>query len=334
MFSVFRVIKIIKVVKPLLSLCLFVPVSLHADNQWDRSLPIQPVPFTSGQPPLKVALGKKLFNDPRLSRGNVFSCASCHQLFQGGDDGLERSLTNKRGRNSVNTPTVFNSRYNFKQTWGGYFKTLEEQVEGGILHSDHGNSTWLEVLGKLQPDQAYQTDFNNIYADGINKENILDAIASYERSLITPNSRFDQYLRGDSDAITENEKRGYKYFKEYGCVACHQGVNVGGNMYQKFGLFDDYFKTRGNITVEDYGLFNVTGDEKDKFVFRVPGLRNIEVTGPYLHDGSVQALDKVVNIMARYQLGTTISEERVKQIVSFLKTLTGEYEGKLLVDMK
>ena len=315
-------------------LCLIVPVSLFANYQWDRSLPIQPIPLTSGQDPLKVALGKKLFNDPRLSRDNVFSCASCHQLIQGGDDGLQRSLTIKTGQNSVNTPTVFNSRYNFKQTWGGYFKTLEDQVEGGILFSDHGNSSWPEVLAKLQPDQAYQAEFKKIYTNEIRRENILDAIASYERSLITPNSRFDQYIRGNAHAITEDEKRGYKYFKEYGCVACHQGVNVGGNMYQKFGLFSDYFKARGNIIAEDYGLFNVTGDEKDKFVFRVPGLRNVEVTGPYLHDGSVQDLDKVVKIMARYQLGTSISEDRVKQIVSFLKTLTGEYEGKLLVDMK
>lgn len=328
MFSVYSVLK---VQKSILLLFLLTPFSLLANQHWDSSSPIQPIPLDSGQDPEKVQLGKKLFNDPQLSHNNIFSCASCHHVEFDGADGLDRSITNKGTRNIINTPSVFNIRYNFKQTWEGFFKTLEEQAEGDIVYPDHGNSSWPEVLGKLVPNLDYQKDFNEIYSDGIQRENILDAIASYERSLITPNSRFDQYIRGNENAITDKEKTGYEYFKEYGCVACHQGINVGGNMYQKFGLFGDYFKKRGDIGVGDYGLFNVTGKEEDKYIFRVPSLRNIEVTGPYLHDGSVNKLNKVVKIMARYQLGTTIPENKIDNIVSFLKTLTGEYQGKRLV---
>ncbi len=309
-------------------------MSAAVQGAWDVNAPIQAIPFDSGQPADKVLLGKLLFNEPKLSHDNIFSCASCHQVEQGGDDGLDRSVTNKGKRNIINTPTVFNIRYNFRQTWRGLFKTLEAQAEGDILNPNHGNSSWPEVLDKLNASDEYKKQFKQIYQDGISRENILDAIATYERSLITPNSRFDQYIRGNVNAITEEEKLGYKYFKDYGCVACHQGINIGGNMFQKFGLFDDYFKWRGNIEKGDYGRFNATGKEEHRYVFRVPSLRNIAVTSPYLHDGSVKELNKVVMIMAKYQLGTEIPKTKVDAIVAFLKTLTGEYQGKRLVDKK
>ena len=309
-------------------------MSFTVQSAWDSSAPIQPIPLESGQAHNKVLLGKMLFNEPMLSHDNIFSCASCHQIEQGGDDGLDRSITNKGERNIINTPTVFNIRYNFRQTWEGFFKTLEDQAEGDILYPEHGNSKWPEVIAKLQVGDKYKKQFKAVYKSDITRLNIMDAIATYERSLITPNSRFDQYMRGNENIITKEEKLGYKYFKEYGCVACHQGINVGGNMFQKFGLFDDYFKWRGNVQPGDYGRFNVTKNEKDKFIFRVPSLRNIAVTSPYLHDGSVKDLDEVVTIMAKYQLGTSIQKDKISAIVAFLKTLTGKYQGKLLVDSK
>lgn len=295
-----------------------------------RSEPITPIPSEHGQPQNKVDLGRLLFNDVRLSRGNKLACASCHQLAQGGDDGLKTSITNTGQPDFINAPTVFNSRFNFRQTWRGQFRELELQAEGDIRNPRHGNIDWNELLPKLKSITEYKTAFSKIYSEGITRETVLELLATYERSLITPDSKFDRYLNGDVSALSGNEKEGYQLFKSHGCIACHQGVNVGGNVFQKFGLFDDYFKKRGNITKADYGRYNVTGKESDKFVFRVPSLRNVEVTAPYLHDGSIKDLKEVVDIMARYQLGTALPEESIELIVEFLKTLTGEYQGRLL----
>jgi len=294
------------------------------------SEPIQPIPLQHFQDPEKVDLGRVLFNDVRLSKSDKLSCASCHQLNQGGDDGLKVSITNRGEQDVINAPTVFNSRYNFRQTWRGQFRRLEEQAEGDIKNPRHGNMEWEVLLPKLKAISEYRVAFNKIYPAGITRETLLELLATYERSLITPNSRFDRYLRGDDKAISSDEKKGYKLFKSHGCIACHQGVNVGGNVYQKFGLFSDYFDKRGNIKKADFGLFNVTGDEEDKFVFRVPSLRNVEVTAPYLHDGTVKELDDVVEIMAEYQLGTQLPKDAISYIVKFLKTLTGEYKGRSL----
>jgi len=294
------------------------------------SEPVIPIPREHNQPADKVALGKKLFEDVRLSRDDKVACASCHQLQQGGDDGLKTSITNTGEADLINAPTVFNSRYNFRQTWRGKFRTLEQQAEGDLKNPRHGNVSWDYLLPKMKKIQAYQQLFNAVYPEGINRKNVLDAIATYERSLITPDSRFDLYLRGEIDAISNDEKQGYRLFKSHGCIACHQGINLGGNVFQKFGLFGNYFADRGNITRADYGRFNATENEMDRFVFRVPSLRNIEMTAPYLHDGTIKELDEVVEIMARYQLGSKLSEESQTLIVKFLKTLTGRYQGRLL----
>ena len=292
--------------------------------------PITPIPEEHGQDPARVSLGQQLFNDVRLSKNNILSCASCHQLSQGGDDGLKTSITNNGSPDLINAPTVFNSRFNFRQTWRGKFRNLEQQAEGDLQNPRHGNIGWDELIPKLQNIEYYRKEFKKIYKKGISRESVLELLATYERSLITPGSRFDEYLKGNSKALNKKEKEGYRLFKSHGCIACHQGVNVGGNVYQEFGLFGDYFKKRGNIKKADYGLFNVTGKEGDKFVFRVPGLRNVEVTAPYLHDGTVNDLEEVVKIMAEYQLGTELPEETIKLITAFLKTLTGKYQGKLL----
>ncbi len=191
-------------------------------------------------------------------------------------------------------------------------------------------SNWVEVTGKLSRSPEYVAAFGAIYPQGIQEQTVKDAIAMFERSLYTPNSRFDRYLRLEKNAITAEEKKGYQLFKSVGCIACHQGVGVGGNMFQVFGVMRNYFADRGNMTASDYGRYNITGRDRDRHVFKVPSLRNVEVTPPYLHDGSVNELEDVVDVMAKYQLGRKLNRRQVTLITKFLKTLTGEYKGKRL----
>ncbi len=292
--------------------------------------PIRPIPLTVKLDARKVALGDKLFHEPRLSKDSTVSCASCHELSKGGTDRLVRSVGIKGIEGTINAPTVFNCNLNFKQFWDGRADTLEEQVDGPMQAPAEMGASWEEMVAKLQRLPEYTTAFKAAYTDGIQRKNIKDAIAEFERSLITPNSRFDQYLRGDEKALTEDEKEGYRKFKGYGCISCHQGVNVGGNMFQPLGVMGDYFGDRGNITKSDLGRFNVTGEEDDKYKFKVASLRNIALTGPYFHDGSAKTLEDAVNVMAKYQLGRELPPKDLEQVVKFLRSLTGEYNGKLL----
>lgn len=310
-----------------------IAVNVPLESSLSPSEPIQPIPTNLKLNQNKVQLGRKLFSDVRLSQDNTISCLSCHNLNTGGTDRLTHSFGMGGIEGVVNAPTVFNSGYNFKQFWDGRAETLEEQINSAILADEMGNSSWLEVLSKLKQDLEYQEEFKMIYPDGITKENIKNAIATYERSLTTPNSRFDQFLKGDHKILTEQEKRGYDLFKAYGCVSCHQGKLVGGNMFQTFGLFGDYFKDRqqrypnqakGEITAADLGRYNVTGNPNDRYVFKVPSLRNIVLTSPYFHDGSVTTLDQAIKIMAKYQLGRGIPQEDVDVIIQFLNSLTGD----------
>ena len=294
------------------------------------SEPIHPIPQNITLDAKKVALGERLFHDPRLSRDDIVACATCHDLQRGGTDRLQRSVGIGGAEGAVNAPTVFNSGLNFAQFWDGRAVTLEEQIDGPIHHPSEMGSAWPEIIGKLRQDAEYIEAFLDSYGGGIRTEFIKDAIATFERSLITPNSRFDRYLRGDHDAITENEKAGYNIFKNFGCVSCHQGRNIGGNLYQKFGILANYFADRGNITDADFGRFNVTGALEDRFVFRVPSLRNVALTAPYFHDGSAATLEDAVTIMAEYQLRRVLSSDETKRLVAFLKTLTGEYAGNPL----
>lgn len=195
----------------------------------------QPLPQKIQLNPNKVALGQKLFHDVRLSSDNTISCASCHSLSTGGVDNRKLSIGIKGGVGSVNSPTVLNSGFNFVQFWDGRAATLEDQVDGPIHHPKEMGSNWKQIITKLQADQSYDTAFKNTYKDGINSTNIKDAIATFDRSLITPNSRFDKFLRGDANAIDANEKNGYALFQSYGCASCHQGINLGGNMFEKWG---------------------------------------------------------------------------------------------------
>lgn len=287
--------------------------------------PIQPLPLKVTLDPNKVALGKMLFFDTRLSRDNTIACANCHNLSQGGTDNRPVPTGINGSQGKVNTLSVFNAAYNIAWFWDGRATSLADQVDGPIHNSTEMGTTWMALTLKLEQLQEYTTPFNQLYEDGITEENIKDAIINFEKSLITPNARFDKYLRGDTDAINTNEKKGYQLFKDYGCIACHQGMNIGGNMFQVFGVAKNYFERRGNITQADLGRFNVTGRNEDRHRFRVPSLRNVALTAPYFHDGSAETLEQAVHIMAEYQLGRTISNTDVALIINFLNTLTGEY---------
>lgn len=287
--------------------------------------PIQPLPLGVELDPAKVALGQKLFFDPRLSGDNTIACVSCHDLNHGGDDNKPLPTGIGGSVGEVNSLSVFNAAYHVAWFWDGRAATLSDQIDGPIHNPREMGSTWQELVLKLGDVEEYRRAFAEIYEDGVTTDNIKDAIVSFERSLITPNARFDRYLRGQSDAIDESEKQGYQLFKEYGCIACHQGVNIGGNMFQVFGIAKNYFDNRGNVTKADLGRYNVTGLEEDRHRFRVPSLRNVELTSPYFHDGSAKTLEQAVRIMAEYQLGRTIPDEDIALIVAFLKTLTGEY---------
>jgi cytochrome c peroxidase len=291
--------------------------------------PLLPLPPVPDLPADKVALGKRLFFDPRLSHDDTVSCATCHQLDSGGSDRLPVSVGIEGRKGGVNAPTVFNSSLNFTQFWDGRAASLEAQAAGPVHNPLEMASKWAEVIPKLSRDEHYRREFGRIYPQGITGDTIVDAIAAYERTLLTPNSRFDRFLRGDKGALDPLERSGYQRFLDYGCASCHQGAGVGGNMFQRFGVMGSYLKGDAGRQA-DLGRFNVSGLEIDKNVFKVPSLRNVEVTPPYFHDGSAQSLEEAVIIMGRYQLGRELSGEDVKALTAFLKTLTGEWEGKRL----
>jgi cytochrome c peroxidase len=275
-----------------------------------------------------VALGEKLFHDKRLSVDGTIACASCHIIAEGGDDNLPRSRGVSGREGGVNAPTVLNAALNFVLFWDGRAPTLEDQAGGPLVNEKEMATTWAHVLSLLGADPQYLALFKQAFPDGVTEKNVRTSIATFERTLLTPGARFDRWLEGDKAALSEEEVAGYALFKSVGCIACHQGQNVGGNMFQKFGVLGDYFKERGNITRDDYGRFNVTGLESDRFVFRVPSLRNVELTAPYFHDGSAATLEQAVRTMARYQLGRPLEDADVGRLVAFLKTLTAPVPGK------
>jgi cytochrome c peroxidase len=286
--------------------------------------PIHSIPRHIELDEKKVALGRRLFHDPRLSDDNSISCASCHNLRAGGTDQRVTSVGIGGAFGNINAPTVFNSGFNFRQFWDGRAATLEDQIDAPVHDPTEMRSNWPAVLKKLHTDPGYRTAFSSLYPQGVNSDAVKDAIATFERSLITPESRFDRFLRGDAAALSTEEKQGYRLFKENGCSSCHQGVLAGGNMFEKLGIVADYFADRGHITKADLGRFNVTGQESDRYEFKVPGLRNVARTAPYFHDGSAKTLQEAVRVMAKYQVGRELAAPDVERIVLFLKTLDGD----------
>jgi cytochrome c peroxidase len=276
----------------------------------------------------KAELGQKLFHDVRLSGSNVVACSSCHQVERGGGDDRSRPPGADARPLDYNSPSIFNAALNHRLNWRGNFRRLEEQNEAVLLDRRLMNTTWNELLAKLRADEDYVGRFATLYGTGPERAHVLDALAAFQQTLLTPNARFDRYLNGQRDAITSEEERGYQLFKSYGCVACHQGINLGGNLFQKFGIFFSPFADRGNAT--DLGRFTVTGHDSDRYVFRVPSLRNVAVTAPYFHNGAASSLAEAVDLMARAQLGRELPVQDIDLIVKFLATLTGEYQGRPL----
>lgn len=283
----------------------------------------QPLPERVDLDARRVALGQQLFHDVRLSGDDSVSCASCHALAAGGVDHRAHSVGIRGGVGAVNAPTVYNSGFNLAQFWDGRAPTLEAQIDGPVQHPLEMGSSWAQVLVKLRADAALVQRFADLYPKGLDVESIKDAIATFERSLITPNSRFDRFLRGDPAALTAAEQHGWVLFQSYGCVSCHQGVNLGGNMYEKMGVMGNYFAARGNLTEADQGRYNLTHDAENLHEFRVPALRNVALTAPYFHDGSATTLEQAVLVMARYQLGRTLPADDLADVIAFLRSLSG-----------
>jgi cytochrome c peroxidase len=270
--------------------------------------PITPVPDAPNADPLKVSLGEQLFEDRRLSRDGTRACFSCHDTRGNGADTRRHDLALDGSELPLNTNSVFNATLSFRLNWEGNFRTPEAQAEASLTSSDVMGTSIDEVVGRLSVDADMARQFNEAYGHPPDRASLLDAIAEYERSLVTPGSRFDRWLLGDTGALTAEEQRGYRLFKSLGCISCHQGVNIGGNLFERYGIFRAPSPSKAQI-------------------LRVPSLRNVATTPPYFHDGSAATLDEAVRKMGIAQLDRTLSDQEIDAIVSFLGTLTGNYRG-------
>ncbi len=292
---------------------------LFAGAAWAEE-PIKPIEPVKEINLAKAELGKKLFFDPRLSKSGFISCNSCHNLSMGGSDNLKTSIGHNWQKGPINAPTVLNSSLNFVQFWDGRAETLKAQAGGPIANPGEMAFTHEMAEGVVQSIPGYVTEFRLVFGDDkIDIERITAAIAEFEKTLVTPNSRFDKWLLGDANALTAQELAGYKLFKESGCVSCHYGASVGGGTFHKMGMVEEY-----KSTSPAEGRKAVTGKDEDRLMFKVPNLRNVELTYPYFHDGEAETLTEAVDIMGRLQLGKKLTEEQNAQIVAFLKSLTGE----------
>lgn len=292
--------------------------------------PVRPIDPSVEADPAKVALGYALFHDARLSVDNTVSCASCHDLSNAGVDNHQYSHGVDDQVGGVNAPTVYNAVYNFVQFWDGRAKTLADQAAGPPLNPiEMASESFDQIIAKLAADKDFAKAFNAVYPDGLTEANITDAIEEFERTLVTPDSRFDKWLRGDDSALNADELAGYELFKKYDCATCHAGPNLGGLSYELMGLRADYFADRGlEMTHEDNGRYKETQLERDRHRFKVPGLRNVEHTWPYYHDGTRVTLEEAVRDMGIYQSGVELTDIEIDNISDFLRTLTGEYQGK------
>lgn len=290
---------------------------------------LRPLPAAiEGLDPAKVAMGDKLFHDKRLSKDNTIACASCHGLDKGGTDREKFSTGVGNAVGDINAPTVFNSALQFIMFWDGRAATLEEQADGPVTNPIEMAANWPQVVQNLQQDPAFMAEFTALYPAGPSKETLIDSIATFERSLMTPNSKFDKYLAGDKQALSPDELAGHALFMDKACVTCHAGALLGGQSFEKMGRKVDYFKE--NAQKRDFGRFNVTSKEEDRFRLKVPTLRNIAQTAPYFHDATAPDLKTAVDVMAKHQSAVTLSATQNSQIVQFLNALTGEFRGKLL----
>lgn len=274
--------------------------------------PITPVPAPPAADPAVLALGERLFQDPRLSHDSRRACLSCHDIHANGTDGRTHDVGPDGSERRLDTNTVFNAALSFRLNWEGNYRTLEQQAEASLTNPKIMGTSVEEVVGRLNADQETADQFREAYGHGPDRASLLDAIATYERSLLTPESRFDRWLDGDVAALSGEERDGYRLFNSLGCAACHQGVNVGGNLFERHGIFRPLAAPEPEI-------------------LRVPSLRNVAVTPPYFHDGSAPTLEEAVRRMGAAQLDQSLTDQQVDAIMAFLKTLTGTYRGVLLV---
>ncbi len=297
--------------KPLSLLFLFV-LLLHAKEA------ITPIPKEVVFDKQKALLGKALFFDTSLSKDHSVGCISCHNVYDGGADPrvVSRGFGGKKG--NVQAPTVLNAVFNFRQFWNGRAKDLYEQAKGPLLNPVEHNMTPESVVEEVKKNKEYVRSFQKIYKNGVTFDNVIDAIVEFEKALVTPDSKFDRYLRGEVK-LSQREKEGFELFKRYGCISCHNGINLGGNFFAKIGIFFPYKNERSYP--DRYAL---TKKEIDKNVFKVPTLRNIALTAPYFHDGRYKTLKDAINAMAYYNLGMEMKKDDREKIESFLHTLTGK----------
>ena len=258
--------------------------------------------------PRKVGLGERLFSDTRLSRDNSRSCSSCHDISTNGASSKRRDIGLDGTELPLNTLTVFNATHNFRFSWEGKYRDVEADVTASLVNPQIMGSNLATIAQKLDLDPATRAGFFAAYGRGPDVGNIVDAISSFEETLVTPDSKFDRWLAGDTVALSSEELEGYRQFKSLGCVSCHQGVNIGGNLFQRHGIFHPLASP-------------------DPAILRVPSLRNVATTPPYFHDGSAPTLDDAVRKMGRAQLNATLTDSQVKAIVAFLHSLTGQYRG-------
>jgi len=290
--------------------------------------PLQAIPDSFPHCPKCIALGEKMYNDKRISLDGTVSCYTCHMLNEGG-------VSNKAFRTSegiygqfggVNAPTVYNACFNVQQFWNGRAATLQDQAAGPPANPvEMGDQTWDQIVERLRQDKALVREFNELFpGEGLTQNTVTLVIAEFEKTLITPNNAFDKYLKGDENAISEDAKKGYNTFKELGCAACHVGKIAGGQSFERLSIYADYFADRDSCIAycaDDDGLKGFTGKECDMQKFKVPGLRNVDLTAPYFHDGSQATLEDAVRAMAKYELNKELDEATIAQLVAFMKSL-------------
>ena len=295
---------------------------------------LQPIPDSLATDIRKVTLGRKMYNEARVSLDGTLSCATCHVIDKGGADSRgTRTSEGIYGQfGGINAPTVLNAAFNVEQFWNGRAHTLADQAAGPPVNPvEMGDQTWEQICERLSQDASLVAEFQSIYPEGITQATVTDAIAEYEKTLITPNDRLDQMLKGDENALTEEEKKGLAAFMDNSCAVCHVGKTLGGQSFETLGIYEDYYAAREQSNPDivynddDKGLAGFTGDTADLHRFKVPGLRNISKTSPYFHDGTQATIEDAVRAMFRFELGVKEAPESdVASISAFLRTLDGE----------
>lgn len=319
-----------------LGLALVVTSGLSAAGQW-QALPEQPpIPADNPQSPAKVELGKTLYFDPRFSGEGNISCNSCHNVMAGGDDSRPTSIGMHGVRGGRNSPTVWNAAFLSVQFWDGRAPTLEEQAKGPVVNPiEMGMADLDAAMSRLRAIPGYEPMFEAAFPEDeqpVTANNAAKAVAAFERTLITPNSPYDRFVQGEESALTEQQQRGMNTFADVGCTSCHSGPNFSGpqlpmgtGFFQRFPLFPGSDYEARYALLDDTGRQEVTGKSSDQYMWRVPGLRNVALTAPYFHNGSVRTLDEAVRVMAKTQLNRELDPAQVSDIVAFLNALTGEF---------